>query len=481
MEEKHIVTIDLGTEKLGVSVATVDANRKVSLSYYNEFPSEGIKHSRVSNPSKLSSCLKDALSRVETAMNIKITEVMVNVQRYGLREMDTRISATTSDGSNVTSGDLELLSDMVWKNREGVEMDEEIVACIPQSYDMDNGEINVNPEDAVGMWSSTVTGNFKVYCLKQSSLGVIDNAFRDSGIINVRKVFAPDAVGCSILSDNEMQGGVALIDLGAGASTVSIFQGGVLKHFGGIPFGGMNITSDIANLCSISESLAENIKMAYGGCMPDRLGALGDKKLQIVNNLDKSKREVAVKYLSEIITARQKEIIEALLYEIQISGYADKLKNGVVVTGGAAAMLNICQFIKELSGYTAKVAATSRERFQSDDSTFFSLGACMSGGLLREYSLAETAGCQIAEPEPEIVAAPETQEPEEPETEKTAERRSGGFFSNLFGGSDYSERTPAEKTEKKPKTQRASKPKKEDKSEGDSNGLLWGFGEDEEV
>lgn len=397
MEDKHIVTIDLGTDKLGISVATIDSDRKVSLNYYNEFASDGIKHSRVSNPSRLSVSLKKAFTVVEKAMRIRISEVMVNVQRYGIRELDCRITSSTGNGTNVSDSDLEMMDNTVWESRENLAPDEEIVACVAQSYDLDAGEINVAPDEVVGMCSENITGKYKVYAVKQNSINVIDNAFRDSGVINVRKVFVPDYTGRGMLSDNEIQGGVALVDLGAGASSVSVFSGGVLRHYGAIPFGGKNITSDIANVCCISEKLAENIKMAFGGCMPDRLGTLGEKKLRITDNLDKSRKEVSVKYLSEIITARQREIVEALLYEIQLSGYADKLKNGVIVTGGGASMLNICHFIKEISGYNTKVGAASRDRFESEVGTFFSLGASMSGGLLRKYAVTETLGCECLE------------------------------------------------------------------------------------
>lgn len=494
MEDKHIVTIDLGTEKLGISVATIDENRNISLSYYNEFPSDGIKHSKLSNPSRLAVKLKEALSLVEKAMGIRISEVMVNVQRYGVRQIDCKMSATTSNG-NVSEADLELMDSMVWENREPLAADEEIIGCVAQSYDLDNGEINVSPEDVVGMLSDNITGRYKVYALRQSSINVIDNAFRDTGIITVRKVFVPDYAGACILTDNERQGGVALFDLGAGASSVSIFAGGVLKHYGAIPFGGANITFDIANVCGISEKLAENIKMAYGGCMPDRLGTLGEKKLRITSTLDKSTREVSVKYLSEIISARQKEIVDALLYEIQTSGYADKLKNGIIVTGGAASMLNVCNYIKEISGFNTKTGATSRNLFRSEDSSFFTLSASASSGLLRKYSTTETGGCEPLPAEPEPVAAQQAAEeavqaPSAPvqEPEPSAEhlfeqpdsaegRRKNSPIGNIFGifGRNVNK---TEESAPKPKKEKTNKKKDYDDA---PLGGLFSFGEDEEV
>lgn len=480
---KYIVTLDLGTEKIGVSVATIDRNKNISLSYYNEFPSEGIKHSKVTNPSKLGTKLKEILGMVEQAMNISITEVMVNVQRYGVRELDCTVESNTANG-NVCLSDLDEMDNTAWDNRDVIADDEEIIACIPQSYDLDNGEINVSPEEVVGMASDNIKGKYKIYAIKQSFNNVIDNAFKDKGIITVRKVFAPDCVGACVLSESMRQGGVALIDLGAGASSVSIFHGGVLKHYGAIPFGGANISIDIANICGISERLAENIKLAYGGCIPDKLGSIGDKKLKITNHLDKSVREVSVKYLSEIITARQKEIIDALLYEIQTSGYADKLKNGVVLTGGAAAMLNICTFFKQISGYNAKVGTTSQNLFSSEDGSFFTLGASFSSGLLRSYAGTETSGCQSRDaqsPAPAAAAEPEVKEEETPAPQE-----------ELFAAEAVE--TAAKEQEKKPKQPKAPKGQgkslldlikksitgeREDNGKTEQDGRL--FGEDEDV
>ncbi|MCQ2186645.1 MAG: rod shape-determining protein, partial [Bacteroidales bacterium] len=351
-----------------------------------------------------------------------------------------------------------------------------------------------SPEEVVGMASENIKAKYKLYVIKQSFSNVIDNAFKDCGTITVRKVFAPDCVGACVLSDSMRQGGVALIDLGAGASSVSIFHGGVLKHYGAIPFGGTNISIDIANICGISERLAENIKLAYGGCIPDRLGSIGDKKLKITNHLDKSVREVSVKYLSEIITARQREIIDALLYEIQTSGYADKLKNGVVLTGGAAAMLNLCTFFKQVSGYNAKVGTTSQNLFSSEDGSFFTLGASFSSGLLRSYAGTETLGCQGKEeekPEPQPQEQEEDINPgelfkvdtiEPPVKKRGGQKGQGNSLLSRLKKSISGEREDDEEekgnTAKQEKAARKEAKKKVQEREESENKI---FGEDEDV
>ncbi len=166
-----------------------------------------------------------------------------------------------------------------------------------------------------------------------------------------------------------MENGVALIDIGAGVSSVTIFKGKIMRYYAAIPFGGNSITNDIKSECNFSFDLAESIKKAFGACMPNKLSALGEKSIQIVDENEVPTAQVSVKYISEIITARMKEIIEALLFEIQQSGYAaeNELRAGVVVTGGGAELVNCANYIKELSGYSVKIGYPRR---------FFSCEGC---------------------------------------------------------------------------------------------------------
>ena len=168
------------------------------------------------------------------------------------------------------------------------------------------------------------------------------------------KYFTADTTAKAVLNASEMENGVALIDFGAGCTSVSIYYGQIMRHYASIPFGGNSITNDIKGEAQISEKLAENIKLAFGACMPDKLQSLSEKVIQIRCNSSEGDKSLSVKYLSEIITARVEEIIMAILYEIEQSGFADMLRSGIVVTGGAAQCANICNFINDISGYKVR-------------------------------------------------------------------------------------------------------------------------------
>lgn len=485
MEDKKIVTIDLGTQKLGVSIAEQGENGKIRLLCYNEFPSDGISHGKVLNPSKLGNSLKAALENSERFLKLKVNEVMVNVQKYDIREIKVD-AAIDVGGKCITADDIAFLEDNIWENAKmQAESSEDIFGIVPQSFDAD-GEWGVGTSDIVGMMADMLTGHYVAYAGRNSCRNNISAAFAAAGIQKANPVFVPGKIGESVLTTSEMEGGVALMDIGAGGSSVSVFMHGSLRHYGAIPFGGNNITTDIKNLCGIDEKLAENIKLGYGGLMPEKLATLGEKTLKITDITSGDKIEITAKYLSEIITARMREILEALLYEIQQSGYADKLKNGIVVCGGCANTLNLCSMIKEISGYNARIGAPSRKLFDADRA-FFTAPAAVSAGLNLHFMGGSTNSCTEAveeEPEPEISLADmfgkaqeedkddkkrrQAEEKERKEREKAAEK-------------ERKEREKAEKMREKAEKQRA----KEEERRGFSlfgafNEVLFGSDEDPE-
>jgi len=376
-----IVCVDLGSSKIGVCVASVGTDGKCSIEVYNDYPSSGIKGGRIVNPKSLSEALKTAIGSIEHSLGMKIDSVVVQHQKIGIKEMKTSVSLETSNDSFIDDEGIRNICDIALTSiRNSLSDNEEIFAGVPQSFNTED-EINIEPHNIVGKMGGKIEGSYNVYVGKNINERNIDAAFKNIGIDTVHKVFSPDAQGRCVLTRDEMESGIALIDFGAGAASVSIFYAGSLRHYAAIPFGGSNVTYDIQNICGISNRLAENIKLGFGGCMPDRLLTLGEKKLKIIDKQSGQFTEIPTKYLSEIITARVKEIVEALLYEIQVSGWSDKLKSGVVVTGGCANMLNLHLFIKELSGYTVRTGSPSKDMFIGDN-IFFTPSASTSAALI---------------------------------------------------------------------------------------------------
>ena len=357
MEDRYIASVDLGTSKIALTIAKI-SGEDVQVVYYKETTSEGMRNSYVLNPGKVEKCLKMAIDDAQDELGIKILQAVVGLPRYFVRQ-ETASARTdrTEEDSQISESEVNAIKSMALESYPLSDSKKEVIyGAVAQSFSTEEN-INELESDVIGMTGAHLEGNFKVFIGNRRYSINIDNVFNNLGIAIAKKYFIPGITARAVLKKDQMDNGVALIDIGAGVSSVTIFKGNIMRFYAAIPFGGNSVTNDIKSECNISFDLAENIKKAYGACMPSKLSTLGDKVIQILDENDEAAIEVPVKYISEVITARMKEIIEALLYEIQESGFSseEKLKAGVVVTGGGANLVNCANLIKEMSGYSVKI------------------------------------------------------------------------------------------------------------------------------
>lgn len=356
IKDRYIVAVDLGTFKIALTVAKVEGEN-VQIVYYKETPSAGIRNSGVFNESQVSKPLAEAISQAENALGIKIKQAVVGMPKYPVRqETSTGKIEGRGHDTDITAENIAELKrsaqDMYPLENPNMEA---VYGAVAQSFS-DGESFQIIESDIIGMTSDVLEGNFKIFIGKKSSLNKIDTVLRKSGIVTARKYFTADTTAKAVLLDSEMENGVAMIDFGGGCVSVSIYHGNIMRHYASIPFGGKNITGDIQieSEGSIGRELAENIKIAFGACMPEKLQNLSEKIIHIKSENGEADKKLPVKYLSEIITARVEEIMMAILYEIQESGFADRLMSGIVVTGGCAQTANLGNFIYDLSGYRVR-------------------------------------------------------------------------------------------------------------------------------
>ena len=259
------------------------------------------------------------------------------------------------------------------------------------------------------MSSDVLEGNFKIFIGKKSDLTKIDLAMNKANLSAARKYFTADSTAKAVLEDSEMENGVALIDFGGGCTSVAIYHGNIMRHYASIPFGGKNITSDIKSECQISEKLAENIKKAFGACMPDKLQNLSEKVIHINSNSTEPNKQLPVKYLSEIITARVEEIMLAMIYEIQESGFADMLRSGIVVTGGSAQLPNLGSFINDLSGFKVRTGFPKKLFSCEGCESLYEPSASTSVGLIMAATDNDDINCAHYSSEVSTSDAPNTE------------------------------------------------------------------------
>lgn len=395
--EKHIVAIDLGTSKIALTVASVSGN-DTQIIYYKETPSAGIKYSGVYNILQAYAPLAHLIKEAEEALSIKINQAVIGMPKFPVRqESNSGKVMDRGEDTEITAEDIAELKRFAQETYPLEDSKKEaIYGAVAQSFS-DGEYFQIIENDIIGMTSDVLEGHFKIFIGRKKDLKNADNLLTRAGLSARKKYFTAESTAKAVLTEIEMENGVALIDFGGGSTSVTVYHGNIMRHYASIPFGGKNITNDIKSEFQITERLAENIKLAFGACMPDKLQSLSEKVLHISGNAAEQPKEVTVKYLSEVITARVEEIIQAVLYEINESGLAEHLRGGIVVTGGCAQIANLGLLISQMSGYKVRTGYPLTSFSCQGIDGIMDTSASTSLGLIKAALDEEAMNCAIYE------------------------------------------------------------------------------------
>ena len=393
--ERHIVAIDLGTSKMALTVAKVNGNDR-QIIYYKEVHSAGIKYSGVYNILHACAPLSYLIKDAEDSLGIKINQAVIGMPKFPIRqESNSGKVIDRGEDTEITAEDIAAIKRFAQETYPLKDPKKEaIYGAVAQSFS-DGEYFQIIENDIIGMTSDVLEGHFKIFIGKKKDLKNADNLLIKTGITSKKKYFTAETTARAVLTELEMENGVALIDFGGGSTSVTIYHGNIMRHYASIPFGGRNITNDIKTELQITERLAENIKLAYGACMPDKLQSLSEKVLRIEGSTAGQTKEVTVKYLSEIITARVEELIQAMLYEISESGLAEHLRGGIVITGGASQTANLGMLIKQMSGYNVRIGHPLGMLSCQDIEGINETTAATSAGLIQAAIEDECMNCAI--------------------------------------------------------------------------------------
>lgn len=415
--EQHIVAVDLGTSRMALIVAKVYGDN-VQIVYYKETASAGIQYSGVSNMVQASVPLAHLIKDAEEALDIKINHAVIGMPKWPVRqESNSGKIQDRGEYTEITQDDVDNLKRFAQETYplKAVER-EAIYGAVAQSFS-DGENFQIKEADIVGMSSDILEGHFKIFIGKRKDLMNADALLAKVGLSARKKYFTADTTAAVVLNETEMENGVALVDIGGGSTSVTIYHDNIMRHYASIPFGGRSVTQDIKSELQITEQLAENIKLAFGACIPEKLQNMSEKVLHIMDKNSDQDKQVPVKYLSEIITARMEEIIEAVLYEIQESGLAEHLRCGIVITGGAAQTTNLGMLINEMSGYKVRIGYPKSEVSDYDVDGTHDASAAPILGLLSAALKEEAINCAIETYGSEAKKETEEKIEEEMETE----------------------------------------------------------------
>jgi cell division protein FtsA len=338
--EQFVAAIDIGTTKIVSIVGKKNENGKIEILGLSKAPSNGVKRGVVLNIEETVGAIQKTVDDVQKRSDVAFTDVFVGIAGQHIKSMKSRgyINRESSDDEIQKEDVFNLTQDM---HKIPIEIGEEIIHVIPQNFIVDNETGVKNP---IGMCGRRLEANFHIVIGQVASAKNIEKCIRKSGLNVKDLILEPLASSDAVLTDDEKEAGVILVDIGGGTTDVAVYYDNIIRHTAVIPFGGNVVTKDIKEGCSILYRFAEQLKLQYGSALGDI--APEDKVVSVPGISGREPKEISFKSLAYIIQSRMEEIIDAVNFEIQSSGYADKISAGVVLTGGGAMLKHLPQLVK---------------------------------------------------------------------------------------------------------------------------------------
>ncbi len=443
MENSHIVAgLDIGTTKIACIVGRRDAYGKIEVLGIGKSESFGVARGMVQNIDMAVEAITAAVKEAEQKTGEKIRYVNVGIAGHHIKSLQHRgILTRDSLETEITRADVErLVSDM---QRLQMLPGEEIIHVLPQEYIVDNEQGIKNP---IGMSGIRLEANFHIITGQISAAKNIHRCATKSGLKITELILEPLASADAVLSSEEREAGVALVDIGGGTTDIAIFQDGLIRHTAVIPFGGNILTEDIKEGCTIIRHQAELLKVKFGSALASE--AKDNEIVSIPGIRGRQPKEISLKNLASIIQARMEEIVELVHFEIRNSGFEKKLIGGIVLTGGGSNLKHLPQLVSYMTGMDVRVGLPNEHLSSSNTEVITSpiystgVGLVMKGlefydRLDREKTTIERfMDDEVIAPTPPPVAVKE-EEPEvteeTPETEPDTEQPQPARFKYFTG------------------------------------------------
>ncbi|MBT8301186.1 MAG: cell division protein FtsA, partial [Maribacter sp.] len=306
----------------------------------------------VNNITQTIQSIQQAVEEAEINSGLKIGSVVVGIAGQHIRSLQHSDYITRADAEEVINeDDLDRLCNQVYKLV--MLPGEEIIHVLPQEYKVD-GQAEI--KEPIGMYGGRLEANFHVVVGQVSSIKNVGRCIKSAGLDLGKITLEPLASSDAVLSQEEKEAGVALIDIGGGTTDLAIFKDGIIRHTAVIPFGGGVITEDIKEGCSIIEKQAELLKIKFGSAWP---GENKDNEIVSIPGLrGREPKEITLKNLSKIIHARVVEIVEQVYVEIKNYGHEEQKKKliaGIVLTGGGSQLKHLKQLVEYITGMDTRI------------------------------------------------------------------------------------------------------------------------------
>lgn len=401
-QSRYAVGIDVGTKNVRCVIGYIDADGDApKIVGVGTAPNSGMRKGTVTNLAGPAEAIDTALGAAErmSGHQVKTAVLSVNGSHLTSTKADGMITVGTTD-NEVTPEDIVRLEDMATTGK--VAQNREILEIVAHSYRLD-GQDNI--KDPIGMTGTRLEIKANVV---SGLLPHITNLQKLAEMAKVEVSSVVPAVLASaqaVLTENQRENGVAVLDIGAATTGVAVFEEGDLQYLSVIPLGGQNVTNDLAIGLRTDPEIAESVKLAHARFGGKKLGKVETKHEKKTYSFEQSE-------IDEIVGARYEEIFEAVAKELKKAGRAGKLPSGAVLTGGGANTKGLVDFTKEQLGVAARLGKPSEYGGASNE--------------IKGPEFSAAAGLML------IDAASGVSYAKSPQNAKKAAEKAGGFLRGIF-------------------------------------------------
>jgi cell division protein FtsA len=348
-KDEIVVGLDIGTTKICTIVGRKNEFDKIDILGYGKCESLGVTRGVVTNIVNTIESITKSVQEASEKSNVTIGSVYVGIAGQHIKSLQHRGMRTRDSlDDEIEQSDIDAIVEDMYKL--AMPPGEKIIHVIPQEYIIDNEQGIKNP---IGMSGIRLEANCHIIT---GQITAAKNIYKcvDRAKLNTLGLFLePLASSEAVLTDEEKEAGVVLVDIGGGTTDIAIFQDGIIRHTAVIPFGGNVITEDIKIGCSIIRQQAELLKIKFGSALASENQE--NEIVSIPGLRGREPREISVRNLANIIQARMEEIIEHVHYEIKNSGFEKKLIAGIVITGGGAQLRHLVQLVEFITGMDTRI------------------------------------------------------------------------------------------------------------------------------
>jgi len=344
-----VVGLDIGTTKICAIVGRRSEFGKIEVLGIGKADSSGVTRGVVSNIQKTVQGIVAAIEDASSQSKVEIMVVNVGIAGQHIKSLQHRGILTRKDlTSEIQKSDIDKLASDMYKLV--MPPGEEIIHVLPQEFTVDN---EPGIKDPIGMAGVRLEANFHIISGHVSAVKNILKCVENASLEVDSLVLEPLASAEAVLSEEEKEAGVVLVDIGGGTTDIAIFHEGIIRHTAVIPFGGNSVTEDIREGCSVMRNQAELLKTRFGSALAEENK---DNEIICVPGLKgREPKEISAKNLAYVIQARMEEIIEHVYYEIKSSGYEKKLIAGIIITGGGSLLKHLPQLVEYVTGLDCRV------------------------------------------------------------------------------------------------------------------------------